>query len=199
MEKDQALLKKLLTKADLASRTEVDMDTHTVRVLDRQKVLEVLDEVYGSTETPSIPHPAVWRTTLGEKKRRYHHSKKTQGAESQVTYTGEDISGNPAPKPKKHKAAPGGSVSTPSLSILAPAVPKISKTPIRQVLDEYGCTDEKFVRAMISDLKGIDLDRVRFKEGSPSESRKIAREHLMKVSVRDAFVFLELFLGTCLF
>ncbi|KAL6195586.1 hypothetical protein ACLB2K_031204 [Fragaria x ananassa] len=36
------------------------------------------------------------------------------------------------------------------------------------------------MRSMIRDLKGIDLDRVRFKEGSPSESREIAREHLMK-------------------
>ncbi|KAL6136504.1 hypothetical protein ACLB2K_061799 [Fragaria x ananassa] len=33
---------------------------------------------------------------------------------------------------------------------------------------------------MISDLKGIELDRMKFKEGTPSESRKIAREHLMK-------------------
>lgn len=39
---------------------------------------------------------------------------------------------------------------------------------------------------MIRDLKGIDLDRVRFKDGSPSESWQIAREHLMKVSVWDA-------------
>ena len=164
------------------------MDTHTVRVLDKQKVLEVPDEVYGSAETPPVPLPSVSRTHLGEKKRRHHHSKKTQGAEPQVTYTGVDVSGSPAPKMKKHKSAPGGSVLTPSLSILAPAVPKISKTPIRQILDEYCCADEKFVRTMISDIKGIDLDRVRFKEGSPSDSRKIAREHLMKVSARDSFV-----------
>ena len=59
MEKDQDLLKKLLTKGDLASRTEVDVDTHTGRVLDKQKVLEVLNEVYGSAETPPVPPPSA--------------------------------------------------------------------------------------------------------------------------------------------
>ena len=76
MEKDKDLLKKLLTKGDLASRIEVDVDTHMVRVLDKQKVLEVPDEVYGSAVTLPVPPPSVSRTNLGEKKRRHHHSKK---------------------------------------------------------------------------------------------------------------------------
>ena len=195
MEKDQDLLKMLLTKGDVASRTEVDVETSTVRVLDKQKVLEVPDEVYGSALTPPVPPPAASRVNLGEKKRRHHHSKKSQSSDSQVTYTGVDVSGSPVPKAKKHRSTHGGSSSTPSLSALAPPVPIISKAPIRQVLDEYGCADEKFVRAMISDLKGIELDRMRFKDGAPSETRKIAREHLMKVILFAVFLFFGRYLN----
>ena len=101
MEKDQDLLKMLLTKGDVASRTEVDVETSTVRVLDKQNVLEVPDEVYGSAVTPPVPPPAVSRVNLGEKKRRHHHSKKTQSSDSQVTYTGVDVSRSPVPKLKK--------------------------------------------------------------------------------------------------
>ncbi|XP_004295795.1 PREDICTED: uncharacterized protein LOC101314643 [Fragaria vesca subsp. vesca] len=113
---------------------------------------------------PPLPPPGSVKVTvnLGEKKKRHHHSKKKSQAalDSRVTYTGKDVFGDITLNPKRHKVAPGG--STPSLSMFAPPLPTILKTPIKKVLDEYGCADEKFVHAMIWDLKGIDLDRALF-------------------------------------
>lgn len=53
------------------------------------------------------------------------------------------------------------------LAGLALPVPHISRKPIKQDLDEYGCADEKFVHAMVQDLKGIELDRVKYGQNSP--------------------------------
>ncbi|KAL6211531.1 hypothetical protein ACLB2K_016755 [Fragaria x ananassa] len=128
------------------------------------------------------PPPGSYKATvsLGEKKiHHYHQPKKSQVThDTPVMYIGKDVTSDVSPNPKTVKVTPAS--STPSLSLLATLAPIIPKTPIQQVLDEYGCADEKFVRVVIRDLKDINLDRVRFKKGSSSESRKIAREHLMK-------------------
>lgn len=114
-------------------------------VLESLKLLEVLEEAYETTAPPPTPPPPPRSSrvivNLGEKKKRYHHlKKKSQAAlDSQMTYTRKDVSGDLTPNPKRHKLTPKG--STPSLSMLAPPLPTISKTPISQVLDEHGCAN----------------------------------------------------------
>ena len=74
MKKDQDLLAKLLDMGDVASRTEVDLNTQSVRVLENPKLLEVPDETYGTMATPPPP-PVSSRAivNVGEKKKRHHH------------------------------------------------------------------------------------------------------------------------------
>ncbi|KAL6138139.1 hypothetical protein ACLB2K_063425 [Fragaria x ananassa] len=140
---------------------------------DLLKSLEVPNEAYRIvTPLPPPPPPRSSKpaANLGKKKKRHHQLNKKVPVtlDTQVTYTEKDVTGDTAPNPKRVKVTPGG--ATPSLSLLAAPTPIVPKSLIRQVLDEYGCPDEKFVRAMIRDFKGIDLDQARFKEGSYSES-----------------------------
>ena len=98
---------------------------------------------------------------MGEKKKKKPSSKKSKSQrDDTVTLTGLSVTGASPPLKKQKSAGPstGGPVS---LGALAPTLPSIRKTPIRQILDEYGCADEKFVRGMVGDLKGIELDLIR--------------------------------------
>ncbi|KAL6200050.1 hypothetical protein ACLB2K_029832 [Fragaria x ananassa] len=49
-----------------------------------------------------------------------------------------------------------------------------------QILDEYGCADEKFVLSMVGDLKGIELDRIKIGSSTPQENRRYSQEAMMK-------------------
>lgn len=133
MEKDHDLLMKLLNVREVASRTEVDLDTRSVRVLESQKHLEVPEETYGTVALQPLPPPSGSSraaASLGEKKKCHHLKKALVTLDAQVTYTGNDVTSDDTPNPKRVRVTPAG--SAPSLSLLAPPAPVVSKTPIKQ-------------------------------------------------------------------
>nr|XP_011464122.1 PREDICTED: uncharacterized protein LOC105351477 [Fragaria vesca subsp. vesca] len=182
MESDMDLLSDLLKVGKVSSRTDVNVVNSTARVSEDAILLEVNDEGYGK---PTADAEELLRTeddvnvSLGEKKKKQSSKKSKSLRDEGVTLTGMSVSGTSPPR-KKQKAS-GSSAGPPvTLGALASTLPQIRKTPIRQILDEYGCADEKFVRSMVGDLKGIELDQIRVGSNTPQQNRRYAREASMK-------------------
>ncbi|XP_024178758.1 uncharacterized protein LOC112184749 [Rosa chinensis] len=203
---DAQLIDMLMSQGEDALHINVDLGSKGTSRSIEETLLEITDEGYGEPDPdapvthavqPSMADvitiddtgvgkvpasvPISSRSTgsdeallPGEKKRSQKHKHRT---DKEVTYTGRDVQGTGAKRQKK--GHPGSGLS-PSLGLLSPAVPVIPKKPIKQLLNEYGVADEKFVRSMLGDLKDIDLDRVRAKDNTPQENRRLARESMMQ-------------------
>lgn len=101
-----------------------------------------------------------------------------------VTLMGLSVTGVSSPPMKKQKSSRSSAITPPlSLGTLALAMPQIPKSHVRQVLDEYRCTDEQFVCNMVGDLKSIELDRIKVVSNTPQQNRQYVREAMMKVSL----------------
>ncbi|XP_062014247.1 uncharacterized protein LOC133730724 [Rosa rugosa] len=205
---DNQLMDMLMNQGEDALHIEVDLGSKATGRSIEETLLEITDAGYGEpdpnapatqVEQPSAADiitiadpgrekvsPAVSISSRstgsdeallpGEKKRSHRH--RHRGDKQEVTYTGRDVKGSGAKRQKRELPVPDAS---PSLGLLAPAIPVIPKKPIKQLLSEYGVADEKFVQSMLSDLKDIDLDRVRAKDNTPKENRRLARESIMRV------------------
>ncbi|PRQ50821.1 putative transcription factor bZIP family [Rosa chinensis] len=161
---DLALLDELINEGEDSLHINVDLDTGKVNLTEEEVLLEIPDEFVEAEEDlqPS------------EKKKRKHHHHR----DSEVTYTGKNVVGADAKKPRvSHQMTPETSQSP---GLLAPNVRVVPKKPIKQLFARYGVADEKFVRSMLADLKDIDLDLVRAKDNSPQENHRIARESVMR-------------------
>ncbi|XP_062008797.1 uncharacterized protein LOC133725525 [Rosa rugosa] len=168
---DNQLMDMLMNQGEDALHIEVDLGSKATGRSIEETLLEITDAGYGEPD-PNAPATQVEQPSAAD-----IITIADPGREKEVTYTGRDVKGSGAKRQKRELPVPDAS---PSLGLLAPAIPVIPKKPIKQLLSEYGVADEKFVRSMLSDLKDIDLDRVRAKDNTPKENRRLARESMMR-------------------
>ena len=60
------------------------------------------------------------------------------------------------------------------------------------------CVDETFVRSIVDDLKGIELDWIKVGSDTPQKNRQYAQEAMMKVNVSFSFLMQIYCLGRCI-
>ena len=220
---DNQLMDMLMGQGEDALHIKVDLGSKATGRSVEETLLELTDAEYGELD-PEVPETQVAQPSIadvitiadtgkekapasvsissrstgsdeallpGEKKRSHKHRHRSE--KHDVTYTGRDVRGSGAKRLKKDHPGPESSLS---LARLSPALPVIPKKPIKQLLSEYGVADEKFVRSMLSDLKDIDLDRVRAKDNTPKENRRVARGSMMRVWV--CFTLIAVYYYICI-
>ncbi|XP_050364177.1 uncharacterized protein LOC126782790 isoform X2 [Argentina anserina] len=189
---DDQILESHISKRDIASRTVVDPVTKESSLETIAQHLTIAEGDYGTAPQPvSTEAPASSAGTevtevvhWGEKRKRRRdkgHEETVASVNTGVTFTGHTVGEHVSKKTKTSEKAPVTVASTtPSLALLSPKVPVTSRVPIKELLTEYGCADEKFVRNMLGELKGIELDRIQALQATPWENRLKAREHMMR-------------------